>query len=81
MRQYMADRGGVLSETLSFPIRVKQEHSGRWRMNEKLYTDLKRYWALRNLKTDEPTIEGIEIMIGETEDRVGRLERVQRKCG
>jgi hypothetical protein len=48
------------------------------RMDErqKLYDDLKRYRALRNLKNDEPTIEAIEIMIAETEDRVAQLERV-----
>jgi hypothetical protein len=46
---------------------------------QKLYDDLKRYRALRNLKTDEPTIEVIiEIMIAETEDRVVQLEGVQR---
>jgi hypothetical protein len=50
------------------------------RMDErqKLYDDLKRYRALRNLKNDEPTIEAIEIIIGETEDRVAQLKRVQR---
>jgi hypothetical protein len=76
----MADRVALIGDLL-LPDRVEQEHSfGRWQMDErqKLYGDLKRYRALRNLKTDEPTIEVIEIMIGETEDRVVQLERVRR---
>ena len=41
---------------------------------QKLYDDLKRYRAIRDSTTDEPTIEAIEIMIKETEDRLAKLE-------
>jgi hypothetical protein len=41
----------------------------------KLYDDLRRYRAMRDLTSDEPTIEAIEIMIGETEERLARLEQ------
>jgi hypothetical protein len=39
---------------------------------QKLRDDLERYRTLRDLITDEPTIEAIEIMIKETEGPPGR---------
>jgi hypothetical protein len=42
---------------------------------QKLRDDLERYRTLRDLITDEPTIEAIEIMIKETEDRLAEIER------
>jgi hypothetical protein len=41
----------------------------------KLYDDLKRYRAMRDLTPDEPTIEAIEIMIAEMEERLVQLEQ------
>ena len=41
---------------------------------QKLRDDLERYRTLRDLITDEPTIEAIEIMIKETEDRLAEIE-------
>ena len=42
---------------------------------QKLRDDLERYRTLRDLITDEPAIEVIEIMIKETEDRLAEIER------
>ena len=42
---------------------------------QKLYDDLKRYRAIRDLTTDEPTIEALEIMIEEMEERLAQLEQ------
>jgi hypothetical protein len=42
---------------------------------QKLRDDLERYRTLRDLITDEPTIEVIEMMIKETEDRLAEIER------
>ena len=41
----------------------------------KLYDDLRRYRAIRDLTSDEPTIEALEIIIGETEERLAQLEQ------
>jgi hypothetical protein len=41
---------------------------------QKLHDNLKRYRALRDLTTDEPAIEAIEIMIRETEERLAEIE-------
>ena len=41
----------------------------------KLYDDLRRYQALRDLADDEPTIEAFEITISETEERLAQLEQ------
>jgi hypothetical protein len=51
--------------------------SGELAMDErqKLRDDLERYRTLRDLITDEPTIEVIEMMIKETEDRLAEIER------
>jgi hypothetical protein len=46
---------------------------------EKLQADLRRYWALRDLTTDEAAIEAIEIMIRDTEDRLAQLENGRNK--
>lgn len=40
----------------------------------KLYDDLKRYRVLRDLSTDEWTIDAIEVIIGEIEDRLAELD-------
>ena len=44
---------------------------------QKLQRDLKRYRGLRDLTTDEPLIEAIEIMIRETEDRLAEIRSGQ----
>jgi hypothetical protein len=41
----------------------------------KLYDDLKRYRAMRDLTSDEPTIKAIEMTIGEMEERPAQLEQ------
>jgi hypothetical protein len=41
----------------------------------KLYDDLRLYRAIRDLTSDEPTIEALEIIIGETEERLAQLEQ------
>jgi len=42
---------------------------------QKLYGDLNRYRAIRDLTTDEAAIEAIAVKIRETENRLARLEQ------
>jgi hypothetical protein len=44
---------------------------------QRLYDNLERYRALRDLTTDEAAIEAIDGMITETEDRIAQLEQEQ----
>lgn len=46
-------------------------------VRQKLYHDLERYRALRDMTTDEAAIEAIDVMIRETEDRIAKLEEEQ----
>jgi hypothetical protein len=43
---------------------------------QKLYDDLKRYRAIRDLTTDEAAIEAIDVKIRETGNRLAQLRRV-----
>jgi hypothetical protein len=46
-------------------------------VRQKLYDDLERYRALRDMTTDEAAIEAIDVMIRETEDCIAKLEEEQ----
>ena len=42
---------------------------------QKLYDDLNRYRAIRDLTTEEAAIEAIDVMIRETENHLAQLEQ------